>query len=130
MASYEIAGNEYEAATPELFAVLPGAHEKKIRPLCMCQKPGVEMYIARFEDRFLVKRMPDTAGQHKVGCDSYDAPPELSGLGDVEGSAIQEDLETGRVALKFGFAMSRVARSRHRHHRKRKPTASRLTARS
>ncbi|KWK77717.1 DUF1173 domain-containing protein [Burkholderia ubonensis] len=107
MASYEIAGKEYEAATPELLAVLPGAHDKKIRPLCMCQKPGVEMYIARFEDRFLVKRMPDTAGQHKVGCDSYDAPPELSGLGDVEGSAIQEDLETGRVALKFGFAMSK-----------------------
>jgi hypothetical protein len=33
----------------------------------------------------------------------------LSGLGDVEGSAIVEDLESGQVTLKFGFALSKGA---------------------
>ncbi|CAR57723.1 DUF1173 domain-containing protein [Burkholderia cenocepacia] len=110
-ARYELFGEVYDADTRDLYSHLAQAYEQKVRPLCRCRdpEPGVPMYIARFDGRFLIKRMPGTAGQHKLGCDSYDYPPELSGLGDVEGSAIVEDLESGQVTLKFGFALSKGA---------------------
>ena len=36
---------------------------------------------------------PDTGDAHATGCESYEPPPELSGLGEVMGTAIQEDPE-------------------------------------
>ncbi|WP_312573992.1 DUF1173 family protein, partial [Staphylococcus saprophyticus] len=54
-------------------------------------------------------RMPGTGAKHKLGCDSYETPPGLSGYGDVEGSAIVEDPESGEVTLKFGFALAKGA---------------------
>ncbi|RXV64141.1 DUF1173 domain-containing protein [Burkholderia stabilis] len=109
MQEFELDGQEYDAASNSFLAKLPAAHEAKTRPLCMCSNPRIPMYIARFEGRFQVKRMPGTGGKHKIGCDSYEAPPGLSGFGDVDGSAIVEDPESGEVTLKFGFALAKGA---------------------
>ena len=111
-ARYNIAGAEYHANTVPFYAALAQAHGAKIRPLCLCRDPGVEMYIARFEQRFLVKRMPGTGTLHTVGCDSFEAPATLSGMGELADSAIQEDIETGQTALKFGFALSKGAQKK------------------
>ncbi|MGN4119999.1 DUF1173 family protein, partial [Burkholderia gladioli] len=75
-------------------------HVPKARPLCLCSTPPIPMYIARFEGRYQVKRMPGTGTKHKLGCDSFETPPGLSGFGDVDGSAIVEDPESGQVTLK------------------------------
>ncbi len=39
---------------------LADAYSHREHPLCLCQAEGVPMYIARFEDRHILKRMPGT----------------------------------------------------------------------
>jgi hypothetical protein len=67
------------------------------------------MYIAKVAGKFVMKRMPNSGGDHSPACDSYEPPPELSGLGQVMGSAIQEDPDEGLIALRFDFSLSKVA---------------------
>lgn len=75
----------------------------------MCLVEGVEMYVARLGDGYIVKRMPNTGSHHAPDCPSYEPPPEVSGLGQVLGSAITEDPATGETTLKLDFAMSKIA---------------------
>ena len=48
--------------------------------------------------------MPDTGASHGPGCESYEAPPGLSGRGEVDGQAIEHDDE-GTVNLKLAFSL-------------------------
>lgn len=89
--------------------VLAAAYAAKLRPVCLCQIPPVPMYISKTGERYLVKRMPNSGSAHAPACDSYEPPPELSGLGQVIGSAIQENVEDGTTALKLDFSLSKVA---------------------
>ncbi len=65
------------------------------------------MYVAKFADRHILKRMPDTGPQHDPSCDSYEPPYELSGFGHVAGSAIRENIEDGVTVLKLDFSLSK-----------------------
>lgn len=94
---------------PDLQAELVTAYAGKIRPLCLCRKVGVEMYIAKIAGRLAVKRMPNTGRDHAPACDAYEPPPELSGLGGVMGSAIHEDPEKGLTALKLDFSLAKAS---------------------
>ena len=87
---------------------LEWAHQGKQRPLCVCRKPHVEMYVAKASGRFIIKRMPNTGSSHAPMCDSYEPPAELSGLGQVMGSAIQEDPTDGNTSLKLDFSLTKV----------------------
>lgn len=89
-------------------AALAAAHGERLRPRCLCRAGGIEMYVARLGEGFIAKRMPNTGSQHAPDCPSYEPPPESSGLGQVLGTAIQEDPATGETMLKLGFAMSRL----------------------
>jgi hypothetical protein len=62
------------------------------------------MYIAHLETGYVIKRMPDTGASHGPGCDSYEAPPGLSGRGEVDGQAI-EQTDEGSVNLKLAFSL-------------------------
>jgi hypothetical protein len=53
--------------------------------------------------------MPNTGPDHAADCDSYEPPPELSGLGQVMGSAIEEDADQGLTTLKLGFSLTKVS---------------------
>jgi len=86
---------------------LAAAHASRHRPLCLCRPSGLEMYVARLGSGFVVKRMPDTGGAHAMDCMSYEPPPELSGLGELTGSAIVEDPATGVTSLKLAFALTK-----------------------
>jgi Protein of unknown function (DUF1173) len=106
-AFYIIQGKTMAVDDEGFQASLKNAYPHKIRPLCPCKQPPVEMYIAKVNDRFIVKRMPNTGSEHDLECVSYEIPPGLSGLGQVLGSAIKENGGDGLTALKFGFSLSK-----------------------
>ncbi|HHT8966421.1 TPA: DUF1173 domain-containing protein [Burkholderia cenocepacia] len=95
------------ANAPDLQDYLRDAHGGKERPLCMCTSAGVPMYIARVGDHFAIKRMPNTGAVHAPECASYEPPAELSGLGELKGQAIKENVEEGVTELRLDFALSK-----------------------
>jgi hypothetical protein len=88
------------------------AHEERLRPRCLCRSDsdgqGIEMYVARLVDGYIVKRMPNTGNQHATHCPSYEPSAELSGLGQLLGSAIVENPATGETTLKLDFSMRKL----------------------
>lgn len=108
MAEYLVNGAVYAQQDPVLQGQLEEVHRLRQRPLCMCTREGVAMYVARVGDRFVIKRMPDTGEQHAPHCESYEPPAELSGLGQVLGHAITENADSGLIALKLDFALTRT----------------------
>ena len=108
-AVYEIAGRRFEIGTRGFAEAVADSHAAHQRPRCMCLVEGIEMYVARLGDGYIVKRMPDTGSQHAPGCPSYQPPAESSGLGQVLGSAITEDPATGETNLRLDFSMSKIA---------------------
>ncbi|WP_459203461.1 DUF1173 domain-containing protein (plasmid) [Ralstonia pseudosolanacearum] len=109
MAVYQVGSRSVHSDDPALPELLATIYAEKTRPLCLCRMPGIEMYVAKVDGKYLVKRMPNSGSDHAPACDSYEPPPELSGLGQVIGSAIQEDPEEGTTALKFDFSLSKAA---------------------
>jgi len=110
---YLVEGHAYSVDDPEndgFVAALAAAHAARHRPFCLCVPEGVEMYVARFGNRFVLKRMPYTGDRHASDCASYGPSPELSGLGQVLDSAICDDPDTGNTSLRLGFALSKSAR--------------------
>ncbi|MGV8823203.1 DUF1173 domain-containing protein [Methylibium petroleiphilum] len=110
-AAYLVGGRRLEAGSLEFAEAIAAAHAAHQRPRCLCLVGGIEMYVARLAGAgsgHIVKRMPDTGSHHAPDCPSYEPPPEVSGLGQVLGSAISEDPATGETTLKLDFAMSRI----------------------
>ena len=106
--AYLVGGRRLDAGSIEFAEAIAAAHPTHQRPRCLCLVDGVEMYVSRLGDGFIVKRMPDTGNHHAPDCPSYEPPPEVSGLGQVLGSAITEDPATGETTLKLDFAMSKI----------------------
>lgn len=67
------------------------------------------MYVARTGGRHVLKRMPGSGARHDFDCESYEPPPGLSGLGDIEGDAIVESAENGVTLLSLDFALTKLA---------------------
>lgn len=67
------------------------------------------MYVSRLGDRHLLKRMPNSGSLHHPDCESYEPPSELSGLGEIAGAAIVEDIEAGRTTLRFDFSLTKIS---------------------
>jgi hypothetical protein len=109
MTAYRIHGRRVSPDDPSFGDALAAAHAGRHRPLCLCLVAGLEMYVARLGDGYIVKRMPGTGSHHAPDCPSYEPPPEVSGLGQVLGSAITEDPATGEATLKLDFVMSKIA---------------------
>jgi Protein of unknown function (DUF1173) len=109
MPRYRNAGQIVDSDDPQFATLLGEVYGAKGRPLCLCREPGVEMYIAKVFGKFLIKRMPDSGGHHAPICDSYEPPLQLSGLGQVMGTAIQENPENGITTLKLNFSLIKRA---------------------
>ncbi|UUW92474.1 DUF1173 domain-containing protein [Pimelobacter simplex] len=100
------------ATNSEVQKLLATAHADRVRPLCLCRPGGVAMYVARIgTGRYVVKRMPDSGLAHAHHCPSYLPPEALSGLGQVLGSAITEEADSGLTAIRLGFRMSKTERA-------------------
>lgn len=108
MPVYKIGNEEVNPDQPDYQDILSAAYREKVRPLCLCKEPPAEMYIACLGEKFFVKRMPYSGVSHAANCESYEVPPELSGRGNLDGSAIRRD-EDGMTTLKFEFSLSRHA---------------------
>jgi Protein of unknown function (DUF1173) len=108
-AAYLIGGRQFDSGSPLFTPAIAAAHAAHQRPRCRCVAEGVEMYVARWADGYLVKRMPGTGSRHAPDCPSWEPPPGASGLGQVLGSAISEDPATGTTTLKLDFALSKIA---------------------
>jgi hypothetical protein len=109
MPTYRLGTQTFPADDPALQPALAKAHSKKDRPFCLCRPPdGVEMYIARLPTGgFIIKRMPETAAAHAPDCEIYEPPIELSGLGQLAGTAIAENVADGTTTLKFDFSLTK-----------------------
>lgn len=111
-AVYEIAGRRFEIGARGFADAIADAHAAHQRPRCLClggcDGRGVEMYVARLGEGYIVKRMPDTGSHHAPDCPSYEPPAEVSGLGQVLGSAITEDPATGETTLKLDFPLTKM----------------------
>lgn len=103
-------GDEIVDKESEMFnSALAAIYKSKDRPVCLCRSPGVEMYVVHIADKFFIKRMPNTGGDHEASCGSYEPPAELSGLGEVMGSAIVESADLGTTSLKLDFSLKKIA---------------------
>ena len=110
-AVYEIDGRRWRPDEAGFAEAVVQAHERRLRPRCLCQPQGLEMYVARLSGPhggYIVKRMPETGHLHRTDCPSYEPPPDASGLGQVLGTAIVEDPATGLTTLKLDFPLTRM----------------------
>ncbi|WP_233623241.1 DUF1173 domain-containing protein [Burkholderia seminalis] len=106
MHAYYFGATRVAADADNLQRHLAAAYKGKQRPLCACRPDGVPMYIAKIEDHYVIKRMPDSGAQHAPDCSSYEPPAELSGRGAVLGQAIQDDGEATNLRLDFSLTKS------------------------
>lgn len=89
--------------------VLRKAYATKLRPLCRCypSQNAPSLYIAMVNGNCVLKRLPFTGTQHAPHCSHYEPPPELSGLGQVNGSAIRESVEAEGTTLSLDFPLTK-----------------------
>lgn len=105
--TYLIDGCEVSSKDANFEHILSEAHSNKERPLCLCKLDGVPMYIAKMNESYFIKRMPGTGMKHEFNCQSFQPPAELSGLGQVTGSAIKEEEESDTTKIKIDFSLSK-----------------------
>jgi hypothetical protein len=105
---FSIVGQVYDTQDARLQAALAQAHGSAERPRCLCVPEGVEMYIARHRQSFLIKRMPETGGRHHPACPAWEPEARQSGLGELMGEAIIENA-SGGLELRVGFPWVRVS---------------------
>jgi hypothetical protein len=110
MAQYKIGSLMVSPTQADFEQQLQVAHGAKLRPVCMCVgDDGLLMYIAHANNRYWLKRMPNTGRKHAVGCPSWESPEEFSGRNDLVGSALKYKTQGNdvEVALRLGFVLSR-----------------------
>ena len=78
--AYLIGGQRLRTDSSGFAEAISAAHAEHHRPRCLCLLDGIEMYVARLGDGFIVKRLPNTGSHHAPDCPSYEPPPEFSGL--------------------------------------------------
>lgn len=106
MVQIQIAGNTYNSQSVGFKDVLKQAYEGRERPLCLCTAKRPELYIAKINDGYFLKRMPGTGIEHDAECPHFELSPLLSGRGNLEASAITHDLTSNTTLLKLGFPLS------------------------
>lgn len=102
---YRLGAKRFSSESKDLHEILANAHKARERPVCLCSNTFPEMYVAQVNQNFILKRMPGTGHLHDPSCSTFDPPPELSGLGQVNGSAISVD-DDGLTSLKLDFPLS------------------------
>jgi Protein of unknown function (DUF1173) len=113
MGKYLFGETLYSTSHDSWQRILQKAHASRVRPVCVCLPEGSRsaMYVTHAHGAYVLKRLPDTGSLHAAFCEHYEPPPELSGLGQVTGTAIREQPETDTTALSLDFPLTK-SRSR------------------
>lgn len=109
MTYYIFGAHAYAASDPAWQQILRKAYAAKLRPICRCVS-GPEapaLYISMVAGSYVLKRLPFSGPLHGAHCVHYEPPPELSGLGQVSGSAIREDVASEGTTLSLDFALTK-----------------------
>lgn len=109
MTKYLFGSHVYSTEHESWQRILQKGYAAKLRPLCQCldQQTAPSLYIALARGQYVLKRMPYSGPLHAPHCPHYEPPPELSGLGQVNGSAIREDLDSATTTLTLDFPLSK-----------------------
>lgn len=109
MPKYLFGSHVYSPEHESWQRILQKGYATRLRPVCLClvQGDGPSLYIALARGQYLIKRLPYSGAMHAPHCEHYEPPPELSGLGQVSGSAIREELETQTTTLSLDFALTK-----------------------
>lgn len=110
MPKYLFGNHVYSPEHESWQRILQKGYAARLRPVCLCLVQGDggrSLYIALARGQYVLKRLPYSGPTHAPHCDHYEPPPELSGLGQVNGSAIREELETQTTALSLDFALTK-----------------------
>ena len=94
---------------PGFGSAIAGFYSQKLHPRCLCDGKGIEVYLARRHDQYVIHRMPNTGPLHAPDCDHFEPDEDLTGLGALLGHAIVDDENTGLTRLRLGFPLSRGA---------------------
>jgi len=105
---YLVEGRVLHPSAPGFADAIARSHAGRLRPKCLCQTDGIDMYVARLGEAYVVKRMPDSGSRHAPLCPHYAPPAEFSGVAPLMGTAILENVATGDTTLRLGFAMTRI----------------------
>ena len=106
---YRFAERIVPTGHPEFMSLVATAHSRAERPHCMCNGTvrGLEVYVARRHQKFVIHRMPGTGPLHAPSCGHFEPADDLTGLGQVRGHAVIDDDVSGETTLKLGFPLSR-----------------------
>ncbi len=109
MTSYLFDNRVYSPNCEAWQHILQSAYAGKLKPICLCKSHTAQLflYIALSRGRYRIKRLPYSGPRHAPHCDHYEPPPELSGIGQVSGSAIRENVETQTTTLSLDFALTK-----------------------
>lgn len=109
MPRYLFGGHDYSPEHENWQRILQEGYASRLRPVCQCLVQGERpsLYIALVHGQYLLKRLPYSGPLHAPHCEHYEPPPELSGLGQVNGSAIREAPQTQTTTLTLDFALTK-----------------------
>lgn len=109
MPNYLFGSHVYSPEHENWQRILQKGYTARLRPACLCleQGDGPGLYIALSRGQYLLKRLPYSGPLHAPRCEHYEPPPELSGLGQVSGSAIREELDSQLTTLALDFALTK-----------------------
>jgi hypothetical protein len=108
MQRYYVLDQEMAAGEDGFEAMVARAYRLKQAVRCLCRRDiALDLYIAHRHGGHVLSRWPGTGPRHAPHCDHYEAPDHLTGLGQVLGSAIVDDIDNGVTTLKFGFPLSK-----------------------
>ena len=100
-----IAGREIDEDDEQAGSLLSQAHERKIRPLCLCRRPFPQLQIAHIGEHYFVKRLPRDSGAHALQCERFEIPLSLSGKVVSAGKSIIDDQKSDGVEIKLAVAL-------------------------
>lgn len=108
MQRYGILGQEASPGDEGFEGLVARCYSQREKVRCLCRSDvDLALYIAKRNDLHVIARWPETGTRNAPHCEHYEAPDFLTGLGQVCGSAIVDDAESGEATLKFEFPLSR-----------------------
>jgi hypothetical protein len=101
---YAIEGRRFEAGDAGHEPTLAMAHDRRIRPLCLCSVPGIPVYISNVGGAFQLRRMPLTATQHAASCAHFEQHKKATDATRSE-AVVSQVPDVGASRLRAAFSL-------------------------